>query len=88
MLLQSGDPETRASGTCSSTRVSVILTELSGASARDSTSDDVVGESHYNPLLPTIVRDLAEKGLLVESETLGASFLRATRTGPVTRSRL
>ncbi len=32
------------------------------------TSDDVVGESYYNPLLPTIVRDLAEKGLLVDSE--------------------
>ena len=27
-----------------------------------------MAESHYNPLLPGVVRDLAEKGLLVESE--------------------
>ncbi len=32
------------------------------------TPDDVVGESHYNDLLPVVVSELAAAGLLVESE--------------------
>ncbi len=32
------------------------------------TPDDVVGESFYNPLLPQVVSDLEEKGLLVEDD--------------------
>ena len=32
------------------------------------TDDDVVGESAYNALLPAVVDELAEKGLLVESD--------------------
>ena len=32
------------------------------------TPEDVVGESFYNPLLPVVVSELDEKGLLVESD--------------------
>jgi arginyl-tRNA synthetase len=32
------------------------------------TPDDVVGESFYNPLLPVVVSELDEKGLLVEND--------------------
>jgi arginyl-tRNA synthetase len=32
------------------------------------TSEDSVGESYYNPLLPAVVEDLARQGLLVESD--------------------
>ena len=32
------------------------------------TADDVVGESFYNPLLPVVVAELDEKGLLVEND--------------------
>ena len=32
------------------------------------TAEDVVGESFYNPLLPVVVSELDEKGLLVEND--------------------
>jgi arginyl-tRNA synthetase len=68
VLLQSGDAETL--------RLWNLLVHQSIGYFDDSfrrlgtrlTRDDVVAESHYNPLLPGVVRDLAEKGLLVESE--------------------
>jgi arginyl-tRNA synthetase len=68
VLLQSGDPETlRLWNVLVHQSVSYFDQAFRRLGTR-LTSDDVVGESHYNPLLPTIVRDLAEKGLLVESE--------------------
>ncbi len=68
VLLQSGDAETlrlwdvlvRQSVTYFDESLRRLGTKL--------TRDDVVAESYYNPLLPTVVRDLAEKGLLVESD--------------------
>jgi arginyl-tRNA synthetase len=68
VLLQSGDAETL--------RLWDLLVHQSIGYFDDAfrrlgtklTRDDVVAESHYNPLLPGVVRDLAEKGLLVESE--------------------
>jgi arginyl-tRNA synthetase len=68
VLLQSGDAETL--------RLWDVLVHQSVSYFDESfrrlgtrlTRDDVVAESHYNPLLPGVVRDLAEKGLLVESE--------------------
>jgi arginyl-tRNA synthetase len=68
VLLQSGDSETL--------RLWDVLVRQSVSYFDDSfrrlgtklTRDDVVAESHYNPLLPGVVRDLAEKGLLVESD--------------------
>ncbi len=68
VLLQSGDPETL--------RLWEVLVRQSVSYFDDSfrrlgtklTRDDVVAESHYNPLLPGVVRDLAERGLLVESD--------------------
>lgn len=39
------------------------------------TRDDVMGESLYNPMLPSIVADLKEKGLAVESEGATVVFL-------------
>jgi arginyl-tRNA synthetase len=68
VLLQSGDTETL--------RLWDVLVRQSVSYFDESfrrlgtrlTRDDVVAESHYNPLLPGVVRDLAEKGLLVESE--------------------
>lgn len=39
------------------------------------TSDDVMGESLYNPMLPGIVADLKAKGLAVESEGATVVFL-------------
>ena len=68
VLLQSGDPETL--------RLWDVLVRQSVSYFDDSfrrlgtklTRDDVVAESYYNPLLPGVVRDLAEKGILVESD--------------------
>jgi arginyl-tRNA synthetase len=68
VLLQSGDPETM--------RLWRLLVDESIAYFQEVydklgvllTPDDVVGESSYNDLLPVVVSELAEKGLLVESE--------------------
>ncbi len=68
VLLQSGDPETL--------RLWRILVERSVDYFEDIyaklgvllTDDDIVPESFYNDMLPEIVRDLDEKGLLVESD--------------------
>ena len=68
VLLQSGDPETL--------RLWRVLVEQSLAyfqAVYDRlgvllTPDDVVGESYYNDMLPVVVKELDERGLLVESE--------------------
>ncbi len=68
VLLQSGDPETL--------RLWQVLVDQSLAYFQEVyaklgvllTRGDVVGESFYNPMLPAVVDDLREKGLLVESE--------------------
>lgn len=66
--LQSGDPETM--------RLWHVLVDQSVAYFQEVyaklgvllTPEDIVGESFYNDMLPTVVRELADKGLLVESE--------------------
>jgi arginyl-tRNA synthetase len=68
VLLQSGDPETN--------RLWRILVDQSVAYFESVyerldvllTPGDVVGESFYNDLLPVVVRELDERGLLVESD--------------------
>jgi len=68
VLLQSGDPETlRLWDVLVRQSVSYFDASFRRLGTR-LTRDDVVAESHYNPLLPGVVRDLAAKGLLVESE--------------------
>lgn len=68
VLLQSGDPETM--------RLWQVLVEQSVAYFQEVyaklgvllTPDDIVGESYYNPMLSVVVNELADKGLLVDSE--------------------
>ena len=68
VLLQSGDPETM--------RLWHIFVAESMRHAREVyamlgvllTEEDTVGESYYNPLLPVVVDELTEKGLLVEDD--------------------
>lgn len=74
VLLQSGDPETL--------RLWRVLVDQSVAYFQEVyaklgvllTPDDVVGESYYNPMLPDVVRDLRDQGLLVESDGAGCVF--------------
>ena len=68
MLLQSGDDETLHLWrifVAESMRHAGEVYELLGVLL---TPDDVVGESFYNPLLPVVVSELDEKGLLVEND--------------------
>jgi arginyl-tRNA synthetase len=75
VLLQSGDPETL--------RLWRVLVDQSVAYFEEVytklgvllTPDDVVGESFYNDLLPVVVRELDERGLLVESDGALCVFL-------------
>jgi arginyl-tRNA synthetase len=68
VLLQSGDPETM--------RMWRVLVDQSVAYFQEVYAklgvllgpEDIVGESFYNPLLPVVVEELSDKGLLVESE--------------------
>jgi arginyl-tRNA synthetase len=68
VLLQSGDPETM--------RLWHIFVSESMRHAREVysllgvllTDEDTVGESFYNPLLPVVVDELSDKGLLVEDD--------------------
>jgi len=68
VLLQSGDPETM--------RLWRIFVAESMRHAREVydllgvllTPEDTVGESYYNPLLPVVVDELTEQGLLVEDD--------------------
>ena len=66
VLLQSGDPETMRLWRIfvgESMRHAAQVYDLLGVLLTD---DDVVGESYYNPLLPVVVAELEQKGLLVE----------------------
>jgi arginyl-tRNA synthetase len=68
VLLQSGDEETLALWRlliAESLRHCDEVYERLGVLLTD---DDVVGESFYNPMLPSIVAELTSKGLLVESD--------------------
>jgi arginyl-tRNA synthetase len=75
VLLQSGDPETRASWRH---MVDVSMDEfekvyaLLGSALR---REDVVGESAYNDDLPRVVEELEQQGLLTESEGAMCAFL-------------
>jgi arginyl-tRNA synthetase len=68
VLLQSGDPETM--------RLWRIFVDESMRHAREIydllgvllTEQDTVGESFYNPLLPVVVEELQQEGLLVEDQ--------------------
>ena len=68
VLLQSGDEETL--------RMWRVLVDQSVAYFQEVyaklgvllTADDIVGESYYNDDLPVVVEELADKGLLVESD--------------------
>ena len=68
VLLQSGDPETmrlwRIFVAESMAHVQQVY-DLLGVLL---TPEDTVGESFYNPLLPVVVSELGEKGLLVEDD--------------------
>ncbi|WP_433164903.1 arginine--tRNA ligase [Kribbella sp. CA-247076] len=75
VLLQSGDPETRASWR---RMVDVSLADFDQVYALlDSklTRADVVGESAYNDELPRVVDDLTAAGLLTESDGALCAFL-------------
>jgi arginyl-tRNA synthetase len=68
VLLQSGDPETMrlwhifvAESMRHASEVYAMLGVLL-------TEEDAVGESFYNPLLPVVVDELTERGLLVEDD--------------------
>ncbi len=68
VLLQSGDAETLRLWNLLVHQSVGYFDEAFRRLGTKLTSDDVVAESYYNPLLPEVVRDLAEKGLLVESD--------------------
>jgi arginyl-tRNA synthetase len=68
VLLQSGDAETLRLWDLLVHQSVGYFDEAFRRLGTKLTSDDVVAESYYNPLLPEVVRDLAEKGLLVESD--------------------
>ncbi|MGW1347313.1 arginine--tRNA ligase [Kribbella sp. NPDC002412] len=75
VLLQSGDPETRAIWR---RMVDVSLDDFDQVYAllgSELTRADVVGESAYNDDLPRIVDELLEKGLLTESDGALCAFL-------------
>ncbi|MFI6678432.1 arginine--tRNA ligase [Kribbella sp. NPDC050470] len=79
VLLQSGDPETRAIWR---RMVEVSLDDFDQVYAllgSKLTRDDVVGESAYNDDLPRIVDELLEKGLLTESDGALCAFLPGFR---------
>ena len=68
VLLQSGDPETLHLWrifVAESMRHAREVYDLLGVLLTD---DDIVGESFYNPLLPVVVAELDEQGLLVEDD--------------------
>jgi arginyl-tRNA synthetase len=68
VLLQGGDPETLRLWrifVAESMRHAQEVYALLGVLL---TPEDTVGESYYNPLLPVVVDELTEKGLLVEND--------------------
>jgi arginyl-tRNA synthetase len=68
VLLQSGDPETLRLWRILVDESVTYFDEVYRKLGVLLTSADVVGESFYNPDLPTVVEELRDAGLLVESE--------------------
>ena len=68
VLLQSGDAETLRLWRLLVHQSVSYFDEQFHRLGTKLTRDDIVGESYYNSMLPGVVRDLAEKGLLVESD--------------------
>jgi len=68
VLLQSGDEDTLRLWRLLVAQSVRYFDEVYGKLDVLLTDDDIVGESFYNPLLPAVVTDLADMGLLVESE--------------------
>ena len=68
VLLQSGDDETVRLWHLLVNQSVGYFDEAFRRLGTKLTREDVVGESYYNPMLPGVVRDLAAKGLLVDSE--------------------
>ena len=68
VLLQSGDAETLRLWRLLVHQSVTYFDEQFHRLGTKLTRDDIVGESYYNSMLPGVVRDLAEKGLLVESD--------------------
>ena len=66
VLLQGGDPETLRLWEIFVTESLRHIDEVYAMLGVLLTDDDIAGESLYNPLLPVVVEELAEKGLLVE----------------------
>ena len=68
VLLQQGDPETLRLWQVLVAESLRYFDEVYRRLGVLLTDDDVVGESHYNAMLPGIVEELAAKGLLVDSD--------------------
>ena len=68
VLLQSGDPETLRLWRIFVAESMRHAARSTTCSACSSPTTDIVGESFYNPLLPVVVSELDEKGLLVEND--------------------
>ena len=68
VLLQSGDPETLRLWRVLVDESIRYFDEVYAKLGVLLVDGDVVGESHYNPMLAAVVDDLAVKGLLVEDE--------------------
>jgi arginyl-tRNA synthetase len=68
VMLQSGDPATTQLWEALVQRSVAHFDEAFRRLGTKLTREDVVGESFYKPLLPEVVKDLAEAGLLQESE--------------------
>jgi arginyl-tRNA synthetase len=66
VLLQSGDPETLRLWRVLVDQSVAYFDDVYGELGVLLTDDDLRGESFYNPLLPSVVADLEESGLLVE----------------------
>jgi len=68
VLLQAGDDETRRLWQILVHESVAYFTEVYEALNVTLTPNDVVGESFYNDMLPAVVRDLEDAGLIVESD--------------------
>jgi arginyl-tRNA synthetase len=68
VLLQGGDPETLRLWEIFVTESLRHIDEVYAMLGVLLTDNDIAGESLYNPLLPVVVDELAEKGLLVEDD--------------------
>jgi arginyl-tRNA synthetase len=74
VALQSGDPETTRLWRILVTESEKYFLQVYGQLNVSLTGDDFRGESFYNDHLPATMRDLAERGLLTESEGALCAF--------------